>query len=95
MTKPKFHHRRFETFEEAYKDDTFLAAVLHARTLGQIPDTTPRATAVTICKLEADGERLAVGYSFCSEKEQFSRVRGRQISEGRARKQLAPSENSR
>ena len=87
--KAKFHHRRFEMEEEALSDPNFVAAVIHARPLGQIPDTTPKATAVTICHLEdTSHNRLATGYSFCSNSDQFSKKRGRTISEGRARKQL-------
>jgi len=44
-------------------------------------------THITICKISTNGSEY-FGYAFCSEKDQFSRKRGRLISEGRALKQI-------
>ena len=40
---------------------------------------------VTVCVLENDDhEQVAVGYAFCSRRDQFCKAIGRQIAEGRA-----------
>jgi len=42
--------------------------------------------AITICEMLDGGELKAIGYAFCSQLDQFSRVKGRQIARGRAMK---------
>ena len=89
--KIKFHHRKPDN---PSTDLPLQLALHHANELGQIQRHNkslelPTAVAATMCYFEDDDRnRLAVGYAFCSQKDQFSKKRGRMIAEGRARKQL-------
>lgn len=68
--------------------------------LGQIlPETDELGINIwyaTRCLIEdKEGNAIAVGYSFCSPKDQFSRKLGRQIAQGRALRRLEAVGDSR
>jgi len=55
------------------------------------PEKFWRLHAVTTCEIMQDDMVVAVGYSFCSGKDQFGKKKGRMISEARATKRLCVS----
>ena len=82
MLKPRFMHYR-------QPDDHPFTFSFSPQDADNWNHSTVRVKAVTVCHLEdEDGEIVAEGMAFCSLKDQFSRKKGRLISEGRARKAL-------
>ena len=85
------YYRTLGVIQEAWEDADAQGQV---KSNINVPLSDP-PSGVTVCILESDDEEhaeLARGYSFCSALDQFSKRRGRQISEGRARKALAGHE---
>lgn len=78
------HYRRIEGMEVPQTDDEYVYPIRDIKNWGLRPAAKG---GVTVCMIERP-EGVFVGVARCSEVDNFWRLRGRQISEGRARKAL-------